>query len=364
MNSHLITENTVLESLRNVIDPDLHQNIVDLGFIKNLKIQNNNISLSIELTTPACPVKDQMKNTAIESLKQIPGVQNIDIQMTAQVKTQAHSHSIENLKQVKNIIAVASGKGGVGKSTVAVNLALALANSSAKTGLLDADIYGPSIPTMLGVMDPPKITPEQKIIPIQKHGLKLMSMGFLSNDDQPVIWRGPMVHGIINQFLNQVDWGELDYLVIDLPPGTGDAQLTLTQNCPITGAVIVSTPQDVSLIDARKGLKMFQKVNVPILGIIENMSLFSCPHCQKDTPIFGHGNVEKICQELAVPFLGYIPIDPEVVLGGDQGLPIIIRNELASASIAFRQIIGEIARKISIQSEQVLVPELTLEWKP
>ncbi|MFQ5457158.1 MAG: Mrp/NBP35 family ATP-binding protein [Myxococcota bacterium] len=227
------------------------------------------------------------------------------------------------LEGVKSTVAVASGKGGVGKSTVATNLALALAGTGASVGLMDADIYGPSIPLMLGINKTPSVTPDRKLVPLERQGLKLVSMGFLTNDDSPIIWRGPMVHGIVQQFLSDVLWGELDYLIIDLPPGTGDAQLTLTQIAPLSGAVIVTTPQDVALIDARKGLRMFQQVNVRVLGLIENMSAFLCPHCGKQTDIFGSGGGERCAAELGVPFLGRIPIDPAVRECGDSGKPIV-----------------------------------------
>ena len=242
------------------------------------------------------------------------------------------------LEDVKSIVAVASGKGGVGKSTVATNLALALSAGGSAVGLLDADIYGPSIPLMLGINKTPSVTPERKLIPLERHGVKLVSMGFLTNDDSPVIWRGPMVHGIVQQFLSDVLWGELDYLIIDLPPGTGDAQLTLTQLAPLSGAVIVTTPQDVALIDARKGLKMFERVSVPVLGIIENMSTFVCPHCGKETDIFAAGGGERCAAELGVPFLGKIPIDAAVRAAGDGGTPLVAAQPDHPVSKAYRDI--------------------------
>ncbi|MDP3940285.1 MAG: Mrp/NBP35 family ATP-binding protein [Deltaproteobacteria bacterium] len=242
------------------------------------------------------------------------------------------------LEEVKSIVAIASGKGGVGKSTVATNLALTLSARGSRVGLLDADIYGPSIPLMLGINKTPAVTPERKLVPLERHGLKLVSMGFLTNDDSPIIWRGPMVHGIVQQFLSDVLWGELDYLLIDLPPGTGDAQLTLTQLAPLSGAVIVTTPQDVALIDARKGLKMFERVNVRVLGIIENMSTFSCPHCGKETDIFDTGGGERCAEELGVPFLGKIPIDPAVRAAGDAGTPIVAAQPDHPVSKLYRDI--------------------------
>jgi ATP-binding protein involved in chromosome partitioning len=235
-------------------------------------------------------------------------------------------------------VAVASGKGGVGKSTVATNLALALAGEGSSVGLMDADIYGPSIPLMLGISKAPSVTPERKLIPLERYGLKLVSMGFLTNDESPIIWRGPMVHGIVQQFLSDVLWGELDYLIIDLPPGTGDAQLTLTQVAPLSGAVIVTTPQDVALLDARKGLKMFEQVNVDVLGIVENMSTFVCPHCGKQTDIFSTGGGEQCAAELGVPFLGRIPIDPAIRECGDTGKPIVAARPEHDVSKAYVEI--------------------------
>ncbi|MBI4613975.1 MAG: Mrp/NBP35 family ATP-binding protein [Planctomycetes bacterium] len=269
------------------------------------------------------------------------------------------------LPEVKDVIAVASGKGGVGKSTVAVNLALSFVRMGKTSGLLDIDVYGPSAPTMFGIFEQPRTTPDHKLLPLEKYGLSLMSMGFLSTDDTPIIWRGPMVHGLVNQFLHQVDWGALDALVIDMPPGTGDAQLTLTQVAPLSGAVIVTTPQEVALIDARKGLKMFQKVNVPVLGIVENMSHFACPHCGEGTYIFSKGGGRSTAEELGVPFLGEIPIDPEIVVGGDQGEPIVIRHPDSPAARAFHAVaertLAELAR-IQAQTAQARAAVGKMKW--
>ncbi len=343
----MIQESDVLSALKQVQDPDLKIDIVTLKFVKNVTIKGGDVSFDIELTTPACPVKDQLKEEAGRVVRKIQGVVNVNVNMTSNVKARASAGSAV-LPKVKNVIAVASGKGGVGKSTVAANLALALAKTGAKTGLLDADVYGPSIPVMFGVNDQPEVTGDQKIIPIESQGLKLMSMGFISNDDSPVIWRGPMVHGILQQFLTRVEWGALDYLVMDLPPGTGDAQLTLTQSAPISGAVIVTTPQEVSLVDARKGLKMFQKVNVPVLGIVENMSYFVCPDCNKRHNIFRSGGGRKTADELGVLLLGEVPIDPEVSESGDAGVPIVARNEKSPAAKAYQNIAGAVAAQLSI----------------
>ena len=292
------TEAQILEALRPIEDPDFHKSIVELGFVKNVEIDGGRVAFTIELTTPACPVKDQFKAAAERAVSALGGVTEVEVEMTSNTRGSRHAEKPPGLEKVQNVIAVASGKGGVGKSTVAVNLALALQDLGAKVGLLDCDIYGPSIPLMLNVTGPPEVTPERKMLPKQAYGLELMSIGFLAGDDAPVIWRGPMVHGVIRQFLGDVLWGPLDYLVLDLPPGTGDAALTLTQAAPLSGAVIVTTPQEVALIDARKGLKMFQRVNVPVLGIVENMSYFTCSNCDTQHSIFGVGGAERAAKEL------------------------------------------------------------------
>ena len=361
----MVNEDLVLAELRKVEDPDLHRDIVSLGFIKNLVIKHGHVSFDVELTTPACPVKEELKSECYAKVKQIPGVQSVEVKMTSNVRAQAANQRQAMLPKVKNIIAVASGKGGVGKSTVAANLALALAQTGASVGLLDADIYGPSIPLMFGVSGQPDVNEAEQIIPIEKHGIKLMSIGFLSNSDAPVIWRGPMVHGILQQFLTRVLWGALDYLVIDLPPGTGDAQLTLTQTAPLSGAVIVTTPQEVSLIDARKGLKMFQKVSVPVLGIVENMSYYECSGCKKRTHIFRSGGGKKAAEELKVRFLGEVPIDPEIAESGDQGIPIVIKNPSSAVTKAYAVLAGQVASELSIASMKQSAPvtDFKMTWK-
>jgi ATP-binding protein involved in chromosome partitioning len=342
-----VSESAVLDALKSVMDPDLHRSVVELGFVKNLKVDGGRVAFDLELTTPACPVKDQLQEEARTKVAKLPGVTAVDVKMTANVTGRAFSGKAA-LPGVKNVIAVASGKGGVGKSTTAVNLALALAERGARVGILDADVYGPSIPTMLGVSKRPKMNEAKKILPIEAHGLASMSMGYLSDENTPVIWRGPMVSGLIQQFLTVVEWGELDYLVIDLPPGTGDIQLTLCQQAPLAGAVIVTTPQDVSLLDARKGLKMFEQVNVPVLGVVENMSFFVCGHCGTRTEIFRHGGGANEAQRLGVPFLGEVPIDPEVVVGGDEGQPILLRSPKSPVSDAYRKVAGAMAAQLSI----------------
>jgi ATP-binding protein involved in chromosome partitioning len=340
-------ESKVLDALRAVQDPDLHRDIVSLGFVKNLRVEDGNVAFDVELTTPACPVKDHLKTQCEDVVGALAGVSSVAVNMTARVAGAARRES-PLLAGVRNIIAVASGKGGVGKSTTAVHLAVALGQSGASVGLMDADIYGPSIPIMLATKERPRVSPEKKLVPPTSYGLKIMSMGFLSQGSEAVIWRGPMVSNMISQFLGAVDWGELDYLVIDLPPGTGDAQLTLTQQAPITGAVIVTTPQAVSLIDARKGLRMFQQVNVPVLGIVENMSYFVCPGCGERAEIFGTGGGRKVAEEFGVPLLGQIPIDPAVVKGGDSGKPMLIEHPSSPVSEAAREFAGNVAARLSV----------------
>ncbi len=345
-----VDEAAVLAVLRTVNDPDLHRDIVSLGFVKDLKIDGGNVSFKVELTTPACPVKEQLKAECQMKVSGLPGVEDVDIEMTAQVR-RANTAAGPVLEEVKNIIAVASGKGGVGKSTTAINLAMALKQTGAGVGLLDADVYGPSMAMMFGIHGRPEITEDRKIVPMDGHGVKVVSMGFLSDPNKPVIWRGPMVHGLLQQFLRDVEWGALDYLVIDLPPGTGDAQLSLSQAISISGAVIVTTPQDISLLDARKGLLMFRQMRVPVLGIVENMSYFLCPHCNERTEIFRHGGGKRASEELGVPFLGEIPIDPAVVVGGDQGVPIVVDKPDSPAAVAYVVFAKQVAAQLSKLAE-------------
>ncbi|MDI6804423.1 MAG: Mrp/NBP35 family ATP-binding protein [Bacteroidota bacterium] len=313
-------------------------------------MDNRDVSFKIELTTPACPVKDQFKMAAIKSVKEaIPEVGAIQIEMTSSVRKAPQSNLNNILTNVKNTIAVASGKGGVGKSTVAINLAVGLAQDGAKVGLIDSDIYGPSIPLMMGINASPKLE-NKKLIPLEAHGVKVMSIGFLVDPNQAVIWRGPMASGALRQFMTDVEWGELDYLIFDLPPGTGDIQLTLVQTIPLSGAVIVTTPQDISLADARKGYAMFEKVNVPILGIIENMSYFICSHCGEREEIFSYGGGRKEAQELGAVFLGEIPIDTKIRIGGDVGVPVVAQDKNSSQSSAIKNIARNMVAQLSINA--------------
>jgi len=357
-----LTEANVLDALRSVKDPDLHRDIVSLNFIKNLTVTRSEVSFSIELTTPSCPVKDELKRQAEEAVRNaIDTVSRINVEMTSHVRSQGPPVNL--LPGVKNTIAVASGKGGVGKSTVAVNLAVSLALDGARVGLLDADIYGPSIPLMMGLTGRPQLV-NQKLIPLEAHGVKVMSIGFLVDPMQAVIWRGPMVSGAVKQFMSDVQWGDLDYLVFDLPPGTGDIHLTLVQTIPLTGAVVVTTPQDISLADARKAYAMFEKVNVPVLGIIENMSFHICSQCGHREDIFATGGGRKAAEELGTPFLGAIPIYTPIRVGGDIGKPIVVLEPLAEQAQAVRVIARQMAAQISInQFAGTAAPTIEIDLK-
>ena len=340
-------QESIIAELKTVMDPDLHKDIVSLGFVKNMNVKDGDVKFQVELTTPACPVKEQLKTECETKVSAVKGVNSIEVEMTAVVRAAEHSQPI--LTNVKNIIAVASGKGGVGKSTVSVNLAMALQMSGAKVGLMDADIYGPSIPQMLGIpISPPKGGPDNKFFPHEQCGLKVVSAAFLSKEGQPLMLRGPMLGGIIQQFLQNVEWGDLDYLVIDLPPGTGDVQLTLTQRAPISGAVVVTTPQEVSLIDAEKGVRMFESVKVPLLGIVENMSYFVCDGCDKKHHIFKSGGGNALAEKFKIPFLTDIPLVGAVVEGGDKGVPIIMADPSSPATTAYTKLAGQVAAQLSI----------------
>lgn len=357
------SESAVLDALRPIIDPDFGKSIVDLGFIKDLRIDGARVSFSIELTTPACPVKEEFERAARERVLALEGVDDVAVTMTANTRGRSPSAEADVLPGVRNTIAVASGKGGVGKSTVAINLALALQRSGAAVGVLDADVYGPSLPLLTGVQGRPRAE-EKRIHPHEAAGLKLMSMGFFLSDDSPVIWRGPMVHGLIRQFLTDVIWGDLDYLVVDMPPGTGDAALTLTQMAPLSGAVIVTTANNLSLIDARKGLAMFEKVQVPVLGIIENMSYFTPPDLpDRKYHIFGEGGARRTAEELGVDFLGEVPIDPRIVEGGDAGRPIVVDAPESPAAQAFEALAGSVARKLAVLAESIPpIADANITW--
>ncbi|MBV6503468.1 MAG: Iron-sulfur cluster carrier protein [Fimbriimonadales bacterium] len=339
------TEEEVLQALRSVNDPDLRKDIVSLGFVKDLSISGDRVQFKIELTTPACPVKDLLQEEARGVVAALPGVKTVEVEMTAQVRTSVEKGEV--LPEVRNVIAVASGKGGVGKSTVSVNLAVSLAKTGATVGLLDADVYGPSIPLMMGAEHDKPWSKAGRILPIEKFGIKMMSLGFLLEEGQAVIWRGPMVGTTVSQLLRDVDWGALDYLIVDLPPGTGDASLSLAQTAPITGVVIVATPHDVAANIAGKAVTLFEKLNVPLLGVVENMSSFACPSCGTTTRIFAGMSGEELAASYKVPFLGSVPLDPEVSDSGDKGTPSVIAHPQSAHSEAFRAIAGRLAAEVS-----------------
>jgi ATP-binding protein involved in chromosome partitioning len=348
-----VSQDQVLAALRAVQDPDLHKDIVTLGFVKDVKITGNEVDFTIELTTPACPVKDQMKAEAEGIVRGLPGVTAARATMTADVKARG-GFGRQAVPGIRNIIAVGAGKGGVGKSTTAVNLAVALQRKGARVGLMDADVYGPNTPQMLGIEGGPEVSEAKRMIPPEAFGIKVISMGMLVPADQPIIWRGPMLHGAVQQFMRDVEWGELDYLVVDLPPGTGDVSLSMAQSVPVAGAVVVTTPQGVSVSDVRKAVAMFRQLNIPVLGVVENMSFFVCDHCQERTEIFGHGGGVKMAEDMGIPMLGQIPIDTRVRSGGDEGRPIVSAAPDAPAAKAFFDIAGRVAAEISKQNMRVL----------
>jgi ATP-binding protein involved in chromosome partitioning len=347
----MITEQVVLQALSAVKDPEIHRDLVSLGMVKEVRIDGSDVSFEVALTTPACPLKSQIERECREALAELPGIGRVVIRMGWNVVASRGMNQPGGIPGVKNVIAVASGKGGVGKSTLSVNLAVALAEAGAKMGLLDADIYGPSIPLMMGIHTIPDITPEQRIIPLEAHGVKLMSLGFLLPDPSaPVIWRGPMLAKTLTQFLRDVLWGDLDYLLIDLPPGTGDAQLTLSQSLAMSGVVIVMTPQDLAMTIASKVLLMFRQMHVPILGIVENMSTFLCPACHQGSQIFSQGGGRKASEQLGVPLLGEIPLDADLCEGGDDGRPILVRNPRSPIAEMFRRVAGKLACRVSVEA--------------
>lgn len=343
-----LQEEQILAALNTVMDPELGCSLVAAGMIKDVAIEGGHVQFTLELTTPACPMRHTLRAAAEDAVRAIPGVESVNVNVTARVR-KTHTGE-ELLPGVRNVIAVASGKGGVGKSTVAANLAAALAQTGARTGLLDLDIYGPSVPLLFNVTEQPEYDAErQKLYPITRHNVRLMSLGLLLDDDKPVIWRGPMVAGAVQQLLRDVDWGELDYLIVDLPPGTGDAPLSLAQLVPLTGVVIVTTAQDAALTIATKSLHMFQSMKVSILGIVENMSTFVCPNCRHETQVFGHeGAAEHAAAELHVSFLGRIPLDADVVVAGDRGTPTVVGHTDSPSAEAFQAVARKVAAQASI----------------
>ncbi len=346
-----VTKEAVLDALRQIQDPDLHRDIVTLGFVRDsdIAICGGNVSVKITLTTPACPVRDQMKRQAEELIRSLPGVSHAEVEMEAEVRA-TRQRGPRPVEGVRNIIAVASNKGGVGKSTVAVNLALALRRYGARVGLLDADLTGPNIPTMLGLQQ--GFQAERGLSIVERFGLKVVSIGFLLKPGQAVIWRGPMIGTGVRQLLHDIPWGEdgeLDYLVIDLPPGTSDASMSMAQEAPIAGVVIVTTPNAVSLEDALKAVAMFERLSVPVFGVVENMSYFVCPHCEGRVEIFGHGGARQAAEELGLDFLGEVPLDPRVREGADAGTPIVEAAPDSPVSRAIMEIAQKVAAKCSVQ---------------
>jgi ATP-binding protein involved in chromosome partitioning len=352
-----ISEESVLEALRQIVDPDLRKDIVSLGFIRDLRIDDGAVSFRIVLTTPACPVKEQMEGAAKQLVGALPGVETVRVKMDAEVPKGRGVGERVAVPGVRNIIAVSSGKGGVGKSTVAVNVAVSLALDGAQVGLMDADVYGPNAPLMLGAARVRPDVQQQQILPIEAYGVRLMSMAILKPGDEPMIVRGPILHGLVKQFLSDVKWGELDYLIVDMPPGTGDVQLSLAQLVPVQGAVLVTTPQEVAVMDVRRALRMFETVAVPILGVVENMSYFVAPETGIRYNIFGEGGGEKLAAQYSVPFLGAIPLGLDVREGGDRGVPVVIGQPESPQAQAFRRVASEVARQVSIEA---MKPELVV----
>ncbi|MEB3232525.1 MAG: Mrp/NBP35 family ATP-binding protein [Leptolyngbyaceae bacterium] len=354
MTAQTLDTAAILDVLRPVQDPELQKSLVDLNMIRNVAVEGGHVCFTLVLTTPACPLKEFIKEECENAVKTLPGVESVTVEVGAETPQQKALPDRQGIDGVKNIIAVSSGKGGVGKSTVAVNIAVALAQAGAKVGMIDADIYGPNTPTMLGLADAKVLVQDgengqQVLEPAFNYGVKLVSMGFLIDKDQPVIWRGPMLNGIIRQFLYQVTWGELDYLIVDMPPGTGDAQLTLAQAVPMAGAVIVTTPQNVAIQDARRGLRMFQQLNVPVLGIVENMSYFIPPDLpDRQYDIFGSGGGKHTSEELGLPLLGGVPLEMPVREGGDRGIPIVINAPESASAQALTAIAQQVAARVSV----------------
>ena len=344
----------VLEKLSTVIDPDLKKDIVSMGMIKDLELDDGNLKFTLELTTPACPFNIEIEDDVRKAIAEISELKDFDLKVTAKVMEGRSLDADTGMATVKNIIGVASGKGGVGKSTVSLNLALALSQTGAKVGLLDADIYGPSIPLMLGMKDAFMEVEENKLQPAESHGLKVVSFGFFAQDShQAAIYRGPIISGILKQFLVDTNWADLDYLIVDLPPGTGDIPLTLAQTIPITGILVVTTPQDVASSVAVKAVGMFEKLNVPLLGVVENMSYFICPNCDAKHYLFGQGGAKKISEQFNMPFLGEIPLNSGIMAGSDSGKPIMITDPDSPGAVAFRKSAKNVAAQCSIQAAKL-----------
>ncbi len=351
-----LNQDQIVEALRHVQDPELHRDIVSLGMVKELAIADGKVSFTVELTTPACPLRETIETDCKKALASIPGITKLEINFGAQVRgSKAGAGQTDLLPTVKNVVLVAAGKGGVGKSTVAANLAVALKMHGAATGLLDADIYGPSVPILMGVKGEPRkieVDGVQKIEPTFAHGVPVMSIGFFLDSEQAVIWRGPMLGKALHQLMADVHWGELDYLVVDMPPGTGDVQITFSQQLKVSGALLVATPQQVALADVVRAKSMFDKVMIPIVGIIENMSYFICDGCGKEHDIFSRGGAQRAAERFKIPYLGEIPITPALREGGDDGVPILIQDPNSEVSKCFLEIAAKLAGQLSIASER------------
>lgn len=347
-----VKEAAVLQALSGVQEPELHRDLVSLGMIKDLAISGGKVSFAVELTTPACPYRTQLENEAAEAVRGVQGVREVEVKLTSNVPS---SRGLID-QPIRNTIAVGSGKGGVGKSTIAVNLAVSLARAGARVGLLDADIYGPNVPTMMGVDSLPAPR-EGKMMPAEAFGVKLVSIAFMVKPGQPLIWRGPMLHSAVRQFIADVAWGELDYLVVDLPPGTGDAPLSLSQSIPLTGAVIVTMPQQVSLDDASRAMGMFETMKVPVLGVVENMSFLELEDGSR-MDLFGEGGGKRLAEAAGVPFLGTVPIDPQVRAGGDSGMPVVLSHPDSAVARALTTLTEAVAARVSVHAfqEQNLIP--------
>ena len=354
----------IQDALRTVLDPEMRIDLVTAGMVKRVEVSGSDAQVEIELTTPACPLKEQIEREVRAALALVVGLKGLELSFSARVRSGAAPAGAAPIAGIQNIVAVGSGKGGVGKSTVASNVAVSLARDGARVGLMDADIHGPSVAMMFGLASRQPEARGKRIVPFEvplgggMTPLKVMSMAFFLEDGQPVVWRGPMLHKVLQQFLHDVDWGELDYLVIDLPPGTGDVQISLSQLVPIAGALIVTTPQDVALLDVRKAVTMFKKVNVPVLGVVENMGAFECPGCHAVHPIFGEGGGKAFAEEVGVPFLGTIPLAAEVRVAGDSGRPLLATETDSAAGRALREAARRLAGQLSLRARAGYTHEL------
>lgn len=360
MAGHGVTEGVVYEALRTVEDPEHHRSILSLNLVRSLVVREGAISLVVSLLRPEEGYRQVLERDIRAAIARVEGVQSLDLKFEATTPGGRRLQDKEPIVGVKHLVAVASGKGGVGKTTVAVNLAIALQKMGGKVGLLDADVYGPNVPLMLGATEQPRAIAENVIIPVEAYGLRIISMGLLSPGDKPLIWRGPMLHGVMQQFLRSVQWGELDYLIIDLPPGTGDVQLSLVQSVAVSGAVIVTTPSIVALADVRKAMEMFRQVNVGILGIVENMSYFSCPHCNERIDVFGHGEGERIAKTFGVPLLGEIEIDPQIRIGGDTGKPVAAQGEDSPGAKSVFAVARAVAARLTESNRAAAAPNVQI----